>query len=109
MIPSLSIEPVVGEWYESHGQRFEVVALDDAEQVIEIQHADGDLEEIEAVDWLTRCRAGSLRTAGQPEDAQVATDSDEGDEPVFMPAAMEEVQGLHASPLEDIDLFASND
>lgn len=109
MIPSLSIEPVVGEWYESHGQRFEVVALDDAERVIEIQHADGDLEEIEVVDWLTRCRAGSLHSADQPEDSHVATDSDEGDEPVFLPAAMQEAQGLNASSLEDIDLFASSD
>jgi len=54
------IEPVVGDWYRSHGQIFEVVAIDDAERVIEIQHADGDLEEIEFEDWATRCRAGSL-------------------------------------------------
>lgn len=109
MIQSLRIEPVVGEWYESHGQRFEVVALDDAEQVIEIQHADGDLEEIEVDDWLARSRAGSLRAAEQPEDSQLATDSEEGDEPAFIPAAMEELQGLHASPLEDLDIFSGSD
>jgi len=91
---------------QSHGLRFEVVALDDADAVIEIQHADGDLEEIEAEDWIARCRAGSLVAAGQPEDEQ--TDGDE-DQPPFVPAAMEALQGLHASTTEDLDLFASGD
>jgi hypothetical protein len=106
MTPSVCIDPVVGEWYESHGLRFEVVALDETDQVIEIQHADGALEEIEVEDWLARCRAGSLVAAGQPDDEQI--DGDE-DQPPFFPAAMEELQGLHASTTEDLDLFASGD
>ena len=55
-----SIEPIVGDWYQSHGQLFEVVAIDEAGDIVEIQHADGDLEEIDMDDWYTRCRAGSL-------------------------------------------------
>jgi hypothetical protein len=108
MIRSQSIEPVVGDWYRSHGQLFEVVAIDDADQVIEIQHADGDLEEIEAEDWTTRSCAGSLVQAGQPEDASLAADTREEDAGC-MPAAIDELQGLRACALDDLDLFSSSE
>ncbi len=101
------IEPVVGDWYRSHGQIFEVVAIDDAERVIEIQHADGDLEEIEFEDWATRCRAGSLATAEvAPESLRASTDIEPEDQPSQFPQTFEELRGLRAAdPLEDLDLF----
>ncbi len=99
------IAPVVGEWYRSHGQLFEVVAVDDAERVIEIQHADGDLEEIEFDDWSTRCRAGSLDVADAPEDLRMSTDSDPEDLGEMMPATFNELQGMRADALGDLDLF----
>jgi hypothetical protein len=99
------ITPVVGEWYSSHGQLFEVVAVDDAERVIEIQHADGDLEEIEFDDWRTRCRAGSLATADAPEDLRMATDSDPEDLNGLMPSTFDELRGMRADALGDLDLF----
>lgn len=108
MIRSQNVEPIVGDWYHSHGQLFEVVAIDDAEHVIEIQHADGDLEEIEAEDWITRSSAGSLVQAGQPEDAHLAADMQEEDAG-FMPSAIDELQGLRAGALDDLDLFSSSD
>ena len=98
------IEPVVGEWYRSHGQQFEVVAIDDAERVIEIQHADGDLEEIEFDDWSTRCRAGSLATADAPEDLRASTDS-EFEDVSAQPQNLDELRGLRADALGDLDLF----
>ncbi len=99
------IEPVVGDWYRSHGQLFEVVAVDDAERVIEIQHADGDLEEMEVEDWTTRCSVGSLAASGAPEDLRVATDSEFEDLTGQFPQTFEELRGLHADALEDLDLF----
>jgi hypothetical protein len=102
-----SIQPVVGHWYSSHGMSFEVVAVDDGERVIEIQHADGDLEEIEFDDWATRCRAGSLVMSEEaPENLFAVTDSEPADPPGPPPLTFDEVQGLHAAgALEDLDLF----
>lgn len=105
MTHSHFIEPVVGDWYRSHGQLFEVVAVDDAERVIEIQHADGDLEEIEVEDWATRCRAGSLATAESPEDLRASTDSEFEDLTGQFPQTFEELRGVHADALGDLDLF----
>lgn len=99
------IEPVVGDWYRSHGQLFEVVALDDTERVIEIQHADGDLEEIDIEDWSTRCRAGSLAVADGPEDLRASSDSEFEDLTGQFPQTFEELRGLHADALGDLDLF----
>jgi len=99
------IDPIVGDWYSSHGKLFEVVAVDDGEHVIEVQHADGDLEEIEEDDWLTRCRAGSLKLADQPEDARIAEDRDTEDAYSTGAHAVDDLHGLDASPLDDLDLF----
>jgi hypothetical protein len=101
------IEPVVGDWYRSHGQMFEVVAIDDTERVIEIQHADGDLEEIEFDDWTTRCRAGSLATAEEaPESLRASSDSESEDLSGQIPQSFEQIRGMYAAnALEDLDLF----
>ena len=47
------IEPEIGCWYESarDNSQFEVVALDEERGTIEIQHASGELEEIESDEW----------------------------------------------------------
>lgn len=100
-----NIEPVVGDWYSSHGQLFEVVAIDDAERVIEVQHADGDLEEIDLEDWTIRSRAGSLDPAEAPEDTRLATDREDDEEAGMQARTFEEVRGLRADSLDDLDLF----
>jgi hypothetical protein len=100
-------EPLIGGWYRSHGQLFEVVATDEDEGVIEIQHADGNLEEMDLDDWVTRCRAGSLGIAEPPEDAAVAADHQHEDEydPVVVQSTMENMRGMRADSLQDLDLF----
>lgn len=100
------IDPIVGDWYSSHGQLFEVVAIDEYERVVEVQRADGDLEEIDLDDWATRCRAGSLMQADAPEDSRHAIDREEdGDYGGTTPQrTFEEAQGLRADAL-DLDLF----
>jgi hypothetical protein len=99
------IEPIVGDWYRSHGQLFEVVAVDDTEGIVEVQHADGDLEEMDMDDWSTRCRAGSLRMAKQPEDSRLSTDRDDDEDASMIPGAFDEIRGLRADSLGDLDLF----
>jgi hypothetical protein len=109
MIQPLSIEPIVGDWYQSHGQLFEVVAIDDEDSVIEIQHADGDLEEIEVDDWATRSRAGSLKPAEPPEDARLSDDRDDGIDIAASPGTFDTLQGLRASSFDDLELFSTSD
>jgi hypothetical protein len=100
------IEPLVGDWYRSHGQLFEVVAVDEDDDIIEIQHADGDLEEIDLDDWNTRCRAGSLASADPPEDSRATTDrEDAAGDYGGVPATMDEIRGLRADAIQDLDLF----
>ena len=50
---SHEFEPVVGHWYRylDKGQGFAVVALDDSQALIEIQHYDGDVEEVDFDSW----------------------------------------------------------
>jgi hypothetical protein len=99
------IDPIVGDWYSSHGKLFEVVAVDDDERIIELQHADGDLEEIDLDDWYTRCRAGSLVSADPPEDASLAEDHPDADDSRVVPAAIAALSGLRADSSNDLDLF----
>jgi hypothetical protein len=44
--------PVVGNWYQTPNlQKFEVVAIDDEEGVVEIQYFGGELDELEFDTW----------------------------------------------------------
>ncbi len=99
------IEPVVGDWFRSHESTFEVVALDERDGTIEIQHHDGSLEELEFDEWAMRCKAGTLERAEQPEDYSGALDSDPEDEANATSAHFEADSALHASGLENLDLF----
>lgn len=105
MSSSQRIEPIVGDWYHSHGQLFEVVAVDDDEQLVEIQHADGNLEELDLDDWQTRSRAGSLTRAESPEDAGMASDREDEDDHGVVQSTMDEARGLRAEAISDLDLF----
>jgi hypothetical protein len=60
------ITPVLGQWYSNRetGQYFEIVALDEGATTIEIQHADGAIDEIDAEIWPQL----DLRSAAPPED-----------------------------------------
>ncbi|MDG4550314.1 MAG: hypothetical protein P9F19_13095 [Candidatus Contendobacter sp.] len=47
------VDPIIGNWYRNQetGNDFEVVALDEDAQTIEIQYFDGELEELELDTW----------------------------------------------------------
>jgi hypothetical protein len=48
-----NVQPIIDHWYQhlDKGQAFQVVDVDDHARLIEIQHFDGDLEEISLEDW----------------------------------------------------------
>ncbi len=50
---STEADPIVGNWYRhlDKGQRFCVVAINEDQGLVEIQHFDGDLEEIDQESW----------------------------------------------------------
>jgi hypothetical protein len=47
------IEPTVGNWYQDliNGRVFQVVAMDEDEAQVELQHSDGDIEELSLDEW----------------------------------------------------------
>jgi hypothetical protein len=75
---SIQPKPVINKWYKDYedGQLFEVVALDDTDETIEIQYFDGSLEEIDYDTWDEM----QLTTAAPPEDWSGPFDDLEADD-----------------------------
>ena len=46
-------EPTVGQWYEDleNEETFQVLKVDEDREIVEIQHLDGDIEELDVDDW----------------------------------------------------------
>ena len=61
-------QPSIGEWYRlNRGDSFEIVAVDEDDGTVEIQHFDGTIEEMDLEDWDAHCvgrRAGGRRSSG---------------------------------------------
>ena len=75
---STELDPVVGNWYRHRdkGQLFSVVAIDEEAGLIELQHFDGDIEEIERPAWYRM----TLELAQPPEDWTGPVDDIERDD-----------------------------
>jgi hypothetical protein len=60
------LDPIIGNWYRhlDKGQMFQVIALDESDSAIELQHFDGDIEEVSLVAWF----AMDLEVSEAPED-----------------------------------------
>lgn len=71
-------EPVVSQWYRhlDKGQQFYVTAIDDREGTVEIQHFDGDVEEMDFDDW----RELDIEAIEPPEDWTGPVDDVERDD-----------------------------
>lgn len=68
--------PVVGRWYRHpNGNRFEVVAVDELDGTIELQHFDGTLDEVEFDSWPNLL----IESIGAPEDWSGSVDMDPED------------------------------
>jgi len=59
------VQPIIGEWYKTaQGEQFEVVALDDDAETVEVQYFDGAVAEFETEVWQSM----ALVTIAPPED-----------------------------------------
>jgi hypothetical protein len=63
---SYDIDPVAGGWYRHLDKDlvFRVISVDEDNDTIQLQHYDGDLEEIDSAEWF----AMDLELAEEPED-----------------------------------------
>lgn len=61
-----NLEPIVGNWYQNLDDDviFEVVAFDEDEGLVEIQHEDGDLDQVDLDEW----DQWELEAVAEPED-----------------------------------------
>jgi hypothetical protein len=75
---STELTPIVGNWYRhlDKGQLFCVVAIDQDAGVVELQHFDGDIEEVELAPWYEM----TLEPAEAPEDWTGPADDIERDD-----------------------------
>src|ERR1700732_1468926 len=63
------VRPIVGQWYRGGtNELFEVVAIDDQDQTIEIQYFDGTVTEMEFDAWNEQLLDRMLDVADAPED-----------------------------------------
>jgi hypothetical protein len=59
------IRPIVGEWYkDTEGQIFEIVAMDEEENYIEVQYFGGEIDEMDFESW----GSSVIENVEQPED-----------------------------------------
>ena len=69
------LEPIEESWYydlEQH-HHFKVVSVDEEEGLVEIQHENGEIEEIEMEEW----EEFDLEVSEEPEDWKAPLDEDE--------------------------------
>ncbi len=74
-------EPTVGQWYEDleNEETFQVLKVDEDQEIIEIQHLDGDLEELDVDGWAEM----DLELTAEPEGwsgSKAARDEEEEEE-----------------------------
>src|SRR6202789_2116193 len=69
------VKPIVGQWYRgSTNELFEVVAIDDQDETIEVQYFDGTVTEIEFDSWNEQLLDELIDAADAPEDWSGAID-----------------------------------
>lgn len=63
--------PIIGKWYKlDSGEFFEVVAIDERDRTIEIQHYDGSIDEYDFNSWAI----SEISESNPPEDWSGAYD-----------------------------------
>ena len=72
------LDPIIDQWYAhlDKGQRFFVVAIDEEEKTVDIQHFDGDLQELSMSEW----RDLKIELSEEPENWSGALDIAEQDD-----------------------------
>jgi hypothetical protein len=81
-------EPTVGQWYEDleNEETFQVLKVDEDREIVEIQHLDGDIEELDVDGWaeldleLTEEPEGWSGSKGEKDEEDDEDWDDEDDE-----------------------------
>ena len=90
-------KPIIGDWYQSiNGDRFEIVALDEDEATLEIQHFDGAIEEIDFDTWAEM----EIDAIEPPEDWSGSFDIEREDYGVDLELT---APNDHINPLDEIE------
>ena len=91
-------DPIVGNWYQhlDKGQFFEVVAVDQEGGTVDIQHFDGDLEEVSVEGWYQ----WDIEPGEAPEDWTGAMDDVVRDDLGYTETEMR--QEDWSEPLEEV-------
>jgi len=92
-----NLQPRIGDWYKSiNGDKFEIVAIDEDEGTLEIQHFDGAVEEIDLESW----REMEIVPIEAPEDWSGSLDIEREDYGVDLELT---APNDHINPLDEID------
>lgn len=81
-------DPVAGKWYRDleEDETFQVLSVDEDEELVEIQHLDGDVEEIDLDTWHeldvepTEEPEGWSGSGDDEDDEELDEDEDEDDD-----------------------------
>ena len=100
------VDPIIGNWYRNQetGNDFEVVALDEDAQTIEIQYFDGELEELDLDAWYEL----AIESIEEPEDWSGPFDEMESDDLGYEEEGEEE-SGNEEELSDEDDLLADRD
>jgi hypothetical protein len=75
-----AIKPVVGQWYRGGTHElFEVVAIDEEDETIEVQYFDGTVTEVDFDTWNEQLLDELIDTADAPEDWSGSVDVESED------------------------------
>ena len=79
---SRDYEPVPGKWYEDleEEESFRVLKVDEDAEVVEIEHLDGEIEEIDLETWHEMDLEPTEEPEGWAESEEEEEDEDEDDE-----------------------------
>ena len=72
------LDPIIDQWYAhfDKGQQFFVIDINEDKNTVEIQHFDGDIEELDMDEW----RDLQIELSDEPENWAGAFDIAEGDD-----------------------------
>lgn len=100
-----TLDPGIGAWFRlKGGDPFEVVAVDDDDGTIEVQHVDGSLEEMDREDWKSWSDEHALEAADPSEDWSDSADVEADEGRTHADRFGSEV-ALRAGSLDGIDIF----
>ena len=97
------VDPIIGNWYRNQetNNDFEVVALDEDAQTIEIQYFDGEVEELDLDAWYEQ----PIEAIETPEDWSGPFDELETDDLGYEEELEEDAEGVS----DEDDLLADRE